>query len=107
MNKLFFFFNPRKETAMKFCVLWNGKGKAWFPYFSVAPCAIKEVLYGFDDEPVTNKVRNNLKCNPDDPLNASRNMMVTKITPNTKRINVKVVYADDTESESVSFDIPK
>ena len=84
-----------------------GKGKAWFPYFSVAPCAIKEVLYGFDDEPVTNKVRNNLKCNPDDPLNASRNMMVTKITPNTKRINVKVVYADDTESESVSFDIPK
>lgn len=84
-----------------------GKGKAWFPYFSVAPCAIKEVWYGFDDEPVTNKLRNNLKCNPDDPLNASRNFMVAKITPHTSKINVRVVYSDDTESEIVSFDIPK
>lgn len=84
-----------------------GKGKASFPYFSFAPCAIKEVLYGFDDEPVTNKLRNNLKCNPDEPLNASRNFMVAKITPNASKINVRVVFADNTESETVSFDIPK
>lgn len=84
-----------------------GKGKAWFRYFSFAPCAIKEVLYGFDDEPVTNKLRNNLKCNPDKPLSPSQNIMVAKITPKTSKINVRIVFADDTESDTVSFDLPK
>ena len=90
--------------------LWEGKQLVYFTHLISYRCALEAVSYGVDKE-IPDESFEIGDCDPDNPhaipSSGPGSKVYLSIPKSTSFISVRLNYADNTQSETVQFDVPK
>ena len=90
--------------------LWEGKQLVYFTHLISYRCALEAVSYGVDKENPDESFEIG-DCDPDNPhaipSSGPGSKVYLSIPKSTSFISVRLNYADNTQSETVRFDVPK